>query len=576
MKHRIALYLLFVAALCMGCGNALTKRELMALEARINEVPDSVLAVLTASDMPRWGEPRALYALLTVEAQDKSYIDVADDSLIRVATKYYDRHGSPLHSLQAFYYHGRVFQRTNLPHKALNYYTRALDFAPKVNNPYSIGLLYAQMGILYSNDFDYLQGIGYMEKAMQHYKKAGKERLQYIAMRNIGQIYLDMGNRRNAETLFDEVLAWGKAHNDTYIIYSTLDQLLRLHDATENIEALGYLLGNYSIEEVLRNSTTFGTIAHYHALMGDKVSAKEYLSKAWKISETAKDTAMLWHKSYQLNKTFRHAEAALRDYERLFEMQDSVVRITLQQPLIASQRDHYQTQLELTSSRLLNYRYLAGISVLILLIAAIILYIYIRNRLRHKQEELNGYIELADELRHTLYHKEESIVSNEAALERIRQELQLSHAQLEELRTQLHTNGDAMQAQIAELFGTYSKLLNSLSETYYENQGSKSAIFAQIEKEIKKISEGNMIVELEAILNTNLDNIMARLRAELPHLKEKDYVFLTLLYARFSGKTIATFMKLERNHIYQIKHRLRDEIKSSDAPSRDFFLKNLE
>ena len=432
------------------------------------------------------------------------------------------------------------------------------------------------MGILYSNDFDYLQGIGYMEKAMQHYKKAGKERLQYIAMRNIGQIYLDMGNRRNAETLFDEVLAWGKAHNDTYIIYSTLDQLLRLHDATENIEALGYLLGNYSIEEVLRNSTTFGTIAHYHALMGDKVSAKEYLSKAWKISETAKDTAMLWHKSYQLNKTFRHAEAALRDYERLFEMQDSVVRITLQQPLIASQRDHYQTQLELTSSRLLNYRYLAGISVLILLIAAIILYIYIRNRLRHKQEELNGYIELADELRHTLYHKEESIVSNEAAMERIRQELQLSHAQLEELRTQLHTNGDAMQAQIAELFGTYSKLLNSLSETYYENQGSKSAIFAQIEKEIKKISEGNMIVELEAILNTNLDNIMARLRAELPHLKEKDYVFLTLLYARFSGKTIATFMKLERNHIYQIKHRLRDEIKSSDAPSRDFFLKNLE
>ena len=84
-----------------------------------------------------------------------------------------------------------------------------------------------------------------------------------------------------------------------------------------------------------------------------------------------------------------------------------------------------------------------------------------------------------------------------------------------------------------------------------------------------------MITELEAILNINLDNIMARLRAELPHLKEKDYTFLTYLYARFSGKTIATFMRLERNHIYQIKYRLRDEIKASDAPSKDFFLDSM-
>ena len=49
-------------------------RQLKELEARVNDAPDSVLAVLTAADMPRWGEARVLYALLTVEAQDKSYI----------------------------------------------------------------------------------------------------------------------------------------------------------------------------------------------------------------------------------------------------------------------------------------------------------------------------------------------------------------------------------------------------------------------------------------------------------------------------------------------------------------------
>ena len=556
----------------MGCGNALTKRELMALEARINEVPDSVLAVLTATDMPRWGEPRALYALLTVEAQDKSYIDVADDSLICVATRYYNRHGSPLHRLQAFYYHGRVYANAGLRHEAMAAYTRAKDFVDKVDASYPVGLLYTQLGVLYGNDYDYPQGLAYMEKASEYYGKAGKERLQNIAKRNMGQFYLNMEDADQAEALFNEALAWGEAQGDTYIIYSTLRHLLRLYDATVNTVALDALLAKYPVEEILHNTTTFGIIASHYAQRGDREATETALSRAWEVAATAQDTAFLWHKSYQINKMQSNSEAALEAYEYIFAYQDSVVRITLQQPLIASQLSHYQTRLQVEELRNQRHHYLVGMTILILFIIGGVLYIYVRNRFRRKQEELTGYMELAEDLRITLSHREESIG-------RIHEELEQSHEQLDTLRHRVNMHEDSsarMQAQIAELFGTYSKLLNSLSETYYENQGSKSAIFAQIEKEIKKISEGNMIVELEAILNTNLDNIMARLRAELPHLKEKDYAFLTLLYARFSGKTIATFMKLERNHIYQIKHRLRDEIKSSDAPSRDFFLKNLE
>ena len=136
MKHRIALYLLFVAALCMGCGNALTKRELMALEARINDAPDSVLAVLTASDMPRWGESRALYALLTVEAQDKSYIDVADDSLISVATDYYATSSDARHRMLAFYYLSRVQYNMQAYTQSIISASRAEEEAITVSDDY--------------------------------------------------------------------------------------------------------------------------------------------------------------------------------------------------------------------------------------------------------------------------------------------------------------------------------------------------------------------------------------------------------------------------------------------------------
>ena len=582
MKHRIALYLFLLATLCMGCGGRIGMRQLEQLEVRVNDVPDSVLTVLTAADMPCWGERRALHALLTVQAQDKNYIDVADDSLISVATRYYDRKGLPLRRLQAFYYQGRVYANAGHRHEAMAAYSHAKDFVPEVDAPYPVGLLYLQMGVLYGNDYDYQRALESMQEALRYYELAGKDRLQYIAKRNIGLIYLNMKSATQAEPLLKEVLLWSEVHKDSYIKSTTLDLLLRLYDATANTEALDSLFMRYSIDVLPQNAATYGIIAHYYALRGDNVAVENALAYAWDVSTTAEDSAMLWHKKYQVNKALGRIDVALNDHERLLELQDSTVRITLQQPLIASQRDHYETRLKVEELRNQQQRYLMRGAALVLLMVAIALGIYIRNCFRRKQEELNEYMELADELRHTLYHKEESIADNEAAMEHIRRELQLSHTQLEELRVQMYAHDDTMQTQIAELLGGQFQLLNRLSETYYELESSKedtpirNRIFEQVKAEIDSLRDGGgKYVELEAIVNRNLDNIMTRLRAELPHLKEQDFIYLTFFYARFSGKAISLFTRTKRDTIYKIKERLCNKIKTSDAPSRDFFLSKL-
>ena len=51
MKFRTVIYTLLLATLCMGCGGSLSMRQLEQLEARMNDAPDSVLAVLTAADI---------------------------------------------------------------------------------------------------------------------------------------------------------------------------------------------------------------------------------------------------------------------------------------------------------------------------------------------------------------------------------------------------------------------------------------------------------------------------------------------------------------------------------------------
>ena len=520
MKLCTILYTLLLATLLVGCGDSPSMRQLNDLEARINDAPDSVLRVLTATDMPRWGERRALHALLTVQAQDKKGLNVANDSLIRVATRYYDHRGLPLRRLQAFYYHGRVHANAGLHHEAMTAYTRAKDFVPEVNAPYPVGLLYAQMSVLYGNDYDYQRALESMQEALRYYELAGKERLQYIAKRNIGLIYLNMQDAAQADSLLNEVLVWGEAHENVHIIYSVLTPLLRLYDATTNVEALDSLLMRYPTDVLPKNAVTYGIIARSHALKGDETKAEESLAQAWRLSKTAHDTAMLWQKKNEIYKALDAPYIALQSYERLLLHQDSVVRITLRQPLIASQLSHYQNRLEIEELSNLNYRYLLGIAALLITVVAVIVWMFYREAFRKKEAQIKQYMNTADQLRITLYEKEEEL--GRAAI--------------------------TLQQRIVSLFKEQYNLLDELCTTYYENpkdeQRSKH-IFEKVKSVIDTFSSDEGYTKLEAIVNESRHNVITLLRSELPKFKETDYRLLCYFCAGLSVQTISLFTKEE-------------------------------
>lgn len=566
MKLRTVIYSLLLATLCMGCGGRLSMHELEHLEARINDAPDSVLAVLTASDMPRWGEARALYALLTVQAQDKSYIDVADDSLISVATRYYDRKGLPLRRLQAFYYHGRVYANAGLNHEAMTAYARAEEFVDEVDAPYPVGLLYLQMGVLYGNDYDYPRGMTYMEEASRYFEMAEKGRLQNIAKRNMGQFYLNMHQFPQADYLFNEVLVWSEAHRDSYVISSILTPLLRLYDATANVGALDSLLMRYPIDVLPQNAATYGIIARYYALKGDNVSAEDALAYAWDISDTAEDTAKLLQKSYQICKVLDAPYDALRNHEQLLAHQDSIVRITLQQSLIASQRDHYETRLKVEELRNQQQRHLMRGAAVVVLMVAVVLGIYVRRFLRNKNRQLIEQIELADELRLTVYNKE--------------QDIDKMSSELETQRLTYDTKLHVMNQQISQLFRARYQLLDELSKTYYEgtaNKSEKDKVYKKVLTEIERLSVDEEFAQLEDIINEYCDNVMAHIRTELPKIFSKiDYHLLCCFYIGFSGKTISVFTGIEANQIPVYKQRLRSKISKSDAPNKQLMLDKMK
>ncbi len=125
MRLRPILYILLLATLLTGCDERPTIRRLEQLEERIESAPDSVLAVLSQTPPPRQGERQALYALLTILAQEKAGIAVKDDSLIHIAMQYYSRRGAPAPRLHAYYCQGRIYANSRQYRKAMMAYTRA-------------------------------------------------------------------------------------------------------------------------------------------------------------------------------------------------------------------------------------------------------------------------------------------------------------------------------------------------------------------------------------------------------------------------------------------------------------------
>ena len=80
---------------------------------------------------------------------------------------------------------------------------------------------------------------------------------------------------------------------------------------------------------------------------------------------------------------------------------------------------------------------------------------------------------------------------------------------------------------------------------------------------------------LEQSLNENNDDVMKRLRAAFPKWKEEDFLLYMFTASGFSSTTISTLLEKDKPFVYNRVYRLKERIKTSDSPDKDFFLSVL-
>lgn len=129
-----------------------------------------------------------------------------------------------------------------------------------------------------------------------------------------------------------------------------------------------------------------------------------------------------------------------------------------------------------------------------------------------------------------------------------------------------------------ELRQTRFDTFNAICNEFYEKSGSeniKLAFYNNVKNLIFTYSELKKIEELQEYVNSYHDNIIVRIKEQLPELPDSDIVFLTYILSGLSPKAVSLLMDINVKQYYYKRSKIKELFMASDAPDKDFFVSEI-
>lgn len=234
-------------------------------------------------------------------------------------------------------------------------------------------------------------------------------------------------------------------------------------------------------------------------------------------------------------------QAALSVLQGIAMHTDSILRSVMSQNLLGSTKEYYDAQRKIQMANLrfsrLTIIFILTCSFIALSIAIFIFYRYRRNK--HKLIEDN--IAIAQNLR-------EIIAINDSKSQ------------------------ETIQTLLADRF----EILDSLCKILYESPSSvaKKRISDEINSIIFQCSQNaEKLNELESYVNKHHNNIMVRIKEDIPAINESDYRLILYTILGFSNTAIALFLgEAKITAIYDRRKRLKAKFKNLNSPHKAEYL----
>ena len=536
--------------LLVACASPEVDKRLADIEQQMQSQPDSALAhIQELSLQHRITHPRqrAWHALLHAQALDKNFIDSTNDSIINIAVEYYEAHtGDTERLFYAYYYKARILENGGNLHGAIDFLTKADVLTTQFDNDFAKGLLYARIGKLYKDCFDYDKALLSYRLAHDYYEEGNiMPHLFYIKFK-LGELLLYNKHYEDALKYLLPYKDWC-FKNDQSRYRDCLILLAFLYESTNNIVALSEIVNDDCFDNVSDINISLSK-AFLAACNGEYVKAWDWLNKAQSESNTSVDTLNLNFYKFRILKLEGDYKSALSLHEHLFYMQDSLTRVQLQQPLVSVQRDFYQNQMLLKELQIRHNQYLYISASIIILISIIAISLLVRQHILRQRAKIHDYIAQANNLNQRLNDRENTISD--------------------------------MSKQINLLYQELSDSITLLCQSYYNaeecDNSRKKDIYKNIQAHFAKLHYNNAYYEkFEKIINQNLNDVMSIARRELTSLSERDFQLLCYFYARFAAKDISLLTGYSVNNVYVKKNRIKKLISQLPQEKIDILMQNL-
>ena len=240
-----------------------TIRQALALAA---DYPDSALHMLDHLDKSKLDDEncKAFYALTYYMAQDKSGLDVDNDSLIRVAYDYYGKRKKDSLYGKCMYYMGKYYQLNDSTEQSLFCFNKADSACVALKDTaYQCLVLEKKASLMRTNDLsEALADINRAIELYSHYSAANKSNIAYFTMVK-AECLAFSGSVDAAIRCLQPILDMALADGDSTIV----------SEASQDMENIVNLTGDY-------------TLANEYAIMSCKYAQEMNNSKLLTLAES--------------------------------------------------------------------------------------------------------------------------------------------------------------------------------------------------------------------------------------------------------------------------------------------------
>lgn len=514
--------LLLVISFVFSSCHSDRSRILVSAYSMVDSLPDSTLALLRKVDCDNLSaKDMAEYSLLFTMAQDKSGLDVDNDSLIRIAYDWFHQHQDDSLYAKCLYYMGKYYMLNDSTEQAISLLTQSSQKSNKIGDLKTESMALEKLSKVYQV-VEPEKSLVFSKKALETYA-----RYPYATLKN--RIYLNLNYS-------EALLACEITRKSVDVALSILPKTLVLKDSVVLADVYQDLANSY-LYLGYKDSCLFYAKKTYDLQPIKNMSCRLMLADAYQEADSVRQCLALLEslkptlstEKYVCFQICSQASIKMQDYEKSKMYMDSAYSCieNMYAEAVKGKADYYSSVLKKEKQKsefkgraeMQSYLLLLVI-ILALLVIVFLLYVYKNSRNKAQKEIIfeKRQAEMKVRHEHELAMIEKNLSEQYHQKELSRKEVQLS----------------IMRSYLMKLVTAVEKLNSIKAGT------GKHVVLT--EKDWKEIA---------AFLDSTENMFVTRLKTRFPNLSEGDLHLMMLLRLKMPQKVLASLYCITEKAVKQ-------------------------